>query len=168
MEAVWPAVLKALQSRGLEFEDVQFAEQKDREDILREIFPKAPLYRAHANTVWIKLSKLLAAPQQQASPMGVRSVSGSASPERQQQNISSLDVWTAFLSSLSCNDLTFTDVQYATVEDRNALLMEVFPSSPLWRAQALSFWEKLSQATPQATSEGSPLNAQLLSRIGDL
>ena len=166
MEAVWPAVLKALQSRSLEFEDVQFAEQNDREDILREIFPRAPLYRAHANTIWIKLSRILSAPQQTASP-GVRSGSASASPEHHQQNISSLDVWTAFLSSLSCNDLTFADVQYATPDDRNALLFEVFPSSPLWRAQALSFWEKLSHVDPQ-TTEGSPLNANLLSKIGDL
>eukprot|EP01064_Diplonema_japonicum_P002412 TRINITY_DN11522_c0_g1_i1.p1 TRINITY_DN11522_c0_g1~~TRINITY_DN11522_c0_g1_i1.p1 ORF type:complete len:219 (+),score=51.47 TRINITY_DN11522_c0_g1_i1:36-692(+) len=168
MEAVWPAVLKALKSRGLDFEDVQLAEDGDREDILREIFPHAPLYRAYANTMWIRLSKII-------SPRREHQIQGQLqlSPEQQQQhtfqaqqqqlqvtaantNLSSLDIWTAFLSSLSCKDLAFEDVQHAPVDDRSAMLQEVFPTNPLWRAQAASFWEQLVPTSQRRVHNASP------------
>ncbi|KAJ9451845.1 hypothetical protein DIPPA_54492 [Diplonema papillatum] len=160
MDEVWPAVLRVLKTKGLEFEDVQLAEDSDREDILREMFPNAPLYRAFANTTWLKLSRILnnnKLQQQQTSP---RSPSNGMyyPPQAQQQplgspgfsqvshgnqDLSSLDVWTAFLASLSSKDLQFEDVQHASLDDRWTLLNEVFPTSALWRAQAASFWEQL-------------------------
>ena len=152
MLSVWPAVLRALRSRGLEFEDVQLAEDGDRDDILREIFPNAPLYRAYAGTMWIRLSRIIAggqgasqgedthiAPQQQQQQQ-------QQPPQQQDDQLSSLDIWTAFLSALSYKDLSFEEVKYAQLDDRWAMLQEVFPHNPLWRAQACSFWEQLCSA----------------------
>eukprot|EP01061_Rhynchopus_euleeides_P023843 TRINITY_DN38646_c0_g1_i1.p1 TRINITY_DN38646_c0_g1~~TRINITY_DN38646_c0_g1_i1.p1 ORF type:complete len:216 (+),score=29.84 TRINITY_DN38646_c0_g1_i1:61-648(+) len=144
MQSVWPAVLRALRSRGLEFEDVQLAEDSDREDILREIFPNAPLYRAYANTMWIRLSRIISAKGSPARASSQEDAPAQLQPQAQQEEaLSSLDIWTAFLSALSYKDLTFEDVQYAQPDDRWAMLQEVFPHNPLWRAQACSFWEQL-------------------------
>jgi len=55
------------------------------------------------------------------------------------------EVWTAVLTSLRARGLDFEDVFLGDVDDVEAILSEVFPSAPLYRALAASTWYRLAR-----------------------
>eukprot|EP01063_Lacrimia_lanifica_P021005 TRINITY_DN28259_c0_g1_i1.p1 TRINITY_DN28259_c0_g1~~TRINITY_DN28259_c0_g1_i1.p1 ORF type:complete len:190 (+),score=71.89 TRINITY_DN28259_c0_g1_i1:39-608(+) len=149
MGDVWQTVLATLRSKNLEFADVQMAEDADRENILREVFPTQPLCRAYANTVWVRLAWIYQTQD--------------VSPQREQ--LSELDIWAAFLTSLAQQSLLFEDVQFATLADRQEMLGQVFPSEPMWRAKALAFWAQLTPLAADAPAPASPMAVAKHTRV---
>eukprot|EP01065_Artemidia_motanka_P010046 TRINITY_DN15244_c0_g1_i1.p1 TRINITY_DN15244_c0_g1~~TRINITY_DN15244_c0_g1_i1.p1 ORF type:complete len:262 (+),score=53.59 TRINITY_DN15244_c0_g1_i1:49-834(+) len=74
-----------------------------------------------------------------------------------------VDAFGLFTTALAARNLQFSDIVHASVPDRWALLTEVFPHHPLWRAQVNSIWAQhaaADRAAPVRSSSQAPTGGQ--------